>query len=103
MWSQCLAPLLLACSVMARSDPNDKPWFCHGLDCPAFTVKESNSEYELRSYSEGALQHATCCSNSFTTMYANLFVLSILFIRSGCGACQPFCSGDVVSQIGSGP
>eukprot|EP01026_Neomeris_dumetosa_P000684 TRINITY_DN1016_c0_g1_i3.p2 TRINITY_DN1016_c0_g1~~TRINITY_DN1016_c0_g1_i3.p2 ORF type:complete len:243 (-),score=26.04 TRINITY_DN1016_c0_g1_i3:185-814(-) len=28
----------------------EKPWFCHGLDCPQYTVVSKNDSYELRSY-----------------------------------------------------
>lgn len=31
----------------------EKPWFCHGLDCPDYTVVETTSDYEVRQYSAG--------------------------------------------------
>ncbi|KAK9841012.1 hypothetical protein WJX81_005306 [Elliptochloris bilobata] len=30
-----------------------KPWFCHYLDCPTYTVGESNEDYEVRTYAKG--------------------------------------------------
>mmetsp|Transcript_33351 Transcript_33351/g.74773 ORF Transcript_33351/g.74773 Transcript_33351/m.74773 type:complete len:216 (-) Transcript_33351:158-805(-) len=31
---------------------NSKPWFCHGLGCPSFTVLSRNDSVELRRYEE---------------------------------------------------
>jgi hypothetical protein len=33
----------------------DRPWFCHGLDCPVFEVVDSTDAYEVRKYKEGEL------------------------------------------------
>ena len=30
--------------------PNPKPWFCHQLDCPRFTVSSREKGYEIRRY-----------------------------------------------------
>jgi hypothetical protein len=31
----------------------DKPWFCHDLDCPSFTVLNYTDSYEVRRYAPG--------------------------------------------------
>lgn len=31
----------------------DKPWFCHDLDCPIYTVQEKTDMYEVRKYEAG--------------------------------------------------
>ena len=32
---------------------SDRPWFCHGLDCPRYSVVDSCDAYETREYEEG--------------------------------------------------
>ena len=46
-----LTVALAACAVTATAK---KPWFCHDLDCPKYTVGESNEDYEVRTYAKGA-------------------------------------------------
>lgn len=31
---------------------NSEPWFCHGLDCPRFSVVDVKDAYEVREYEE---------------------------------------------------
>jgi hypothetical protein len=46
-----LAILLVAsCGFLASARPTDTPSFCHGLDCPKYTVLNSTKDYEVRSY-----------------------------------------------------
>ena len=40
---------------------HEKPWFCHGLDCPEYTVVEKNDAYEVREYEEGKLCQEFFC------------------------------------------
>ncbi len=41
---------------------SDKPWFCHDLDCPSFTVLNRTDSYEVRTYAPGVpKQPATVC------------------------------------------
>jgi hypothetical protein len=49
-----LALLNLANGRFLRSD-DDAPWFCHGLDCPRYTVGRAwpDDQLELRAYDEG--------------------------------------------------
>ena len=42
---------LLAGVAAAAAAP--KPWFCHGLDCPEYTVLETTDAYEVREYAPG--------------------------------------------------
>ncbi len=46
-----LSAVLAACALTATAK---KPWFCHDLDCPEYTVGESNEDYEVRTYAKGA-------------------------------------------------
>jgi hypothetical protein len=49
-----LTPLLFMSTVAGLNVPEwEKPWFCHGLDCPQYTVKEKTDTHELRSYKPG--------------------------------------------------
>jgi hypothetical protein len=59
-----LALLLSLAAVVAAAD-STPPWFCHGLDCPEFEVKQSwpDEGLELRSYKEG-----TWASTNITDM-----------------------------------
>lgn len=34
---------------------DEKPWFCHDLDCPDFKVVSKTDDYETRTYPEGAM------------------------------------------------
>lgn len=43
--------VLLACSIVIAAA--EKPWFCHELDCPKFTVTRNSSDYEVRIYTKG--------------------------------------------------
>lgn len=43
-----------ASSAMSKPWPQKAPWFCHGLDCPSYTVKKTTDDYELRAYHSGA-------------------------------------------------
>lgn len=47
-----LSAVLAACALSATAK---KPWFCHDLDCPEYTVGESNEDYEVRTYAKGTL------------------------------------------------
>ena len=42
--------LLVATSFIASGVNADAPWFCHGLDCPAYTVVAEKQGYEVRLY-----------------------------------------------------
>ena len=37
-------------AAAAQSKPWDEPWFCHGINCPSYTVVQNTSEYEVREY-----------------------------------------------------
>lgn len=43
-----------AASGMSKPWPHKAPWFCHGLDCPHYTVTKTTDDYELRAYDAGA-------------------------------------------------
>ena len=43
--------ILLVCSVVIAAA--ERPWFCHELDCPKFTVSRKNEFYETRIYTKG--------------------------------------------------
>ncbi|CAL8468672.1 g8212 [Coccomyxa elongata] len=47
-----LLVILCAASTIA-SVQSSKPWFCHDLDCPEYTVVDKNDDYEVREYSKG--------------------------------------------------
>lgn len=48
--------LLSFAAVMARDiKENDKPWFCHGLDCPDFSTEKTTDDWEVRQYAAGVL------------------------------------------------
>jgi hypothetical protein len=52
--SSIVALLLLMPTVAGLGAADwEKPWFCHGLDCPVYNVKEQNDVYELRAYQAG--------------------------------------------------
>lgn len=42
---------------------SDSPSFCHGLDCPAFSVVEKTDDYELRSYEAGNVPEDVRCEH----------------------------------------
>ncbi|GMH99455.1 hypothetical protein TrST_g4749 [Triparma strigata] len=45
-----LASLLMSTYVSAEN-PFSAPWFCHDLDCPSFTTRETiDNSFEIRSY-----------------------------------------------------
>ncbi|KAI8112970.1 hypothetical protein M9435_002976 [Picochlorum sp. BPE23] len=46
--------LLLAVLNGLDSRVAGKPWYCHGLDCPYFSVLDSNDRYETRRYRHGS-------------------------------------------------
>lgn len=55
-----LAVLALAYAVLGRLEPgsttlhvSEAPWFCHGIDCPKFTVVNTTDDYEVRYYESG--------------------------------------------------
>mmetsp|Transcript_8964 Transcript_8964/g.15360 ORF Transcript_8964/g.15360 Transcript_8964/m.15360 type:complete len:234 (+) Transcript_8964:226-927(+) len=35
---------------LASEGENKAPWFCHGIDCPRYTIIDKKDEYELRAY-----------------------------------------------------
>ena len=43
--------VLLVCSAVIAAA--ERPWFCHELDCPKFTVTRKNDFYETRIYTKG--------------------------------------------------
>lgn len=45
----CALPLVAG---MMQSS-TERPSFCHGLDCPKFSVLEKTDDYELRAYEAG--------------------------------------------------
>jgi hypothetical protein len=54
----CVIPFCLVCLANGRSQldiANSDPWFCHGLDCPRFSVAAVKDAYEVREYEECAL------------------------------------------------
>lgn len=57
----CVLPLV-AGSMPAKV--TDKPSFCHGLDCPKFSVVETTDDFELRAYEAGVVTSAPACSYS---------------------------------------
>ncbi|XP_076444048.1 heme-binding protein 2-like [Babylonia areolata] len=50
MLFQVLAFLPLLSVAFGSAIPSSLPAFCHGLDCPLFTVVTSTADYELRRY-----------------------------------------------------
>lgn len=38
----------------------ERPWFCHNLDCPRFTVVNATDDYEVRTRSSGSA--VFCCT-----------------------------------------
>ncbi|KAL8586443.1 hypothetical protein ACOMHN_050038 [Nucella lapillus] len=50
MLFRVLAALLLLSVALCAAVPSNLPAFCHGLDCPQFTVVNSTTDYELRHY-----------------------------------------------------
>lgn len=59
-----LSPLLLMSTAAGLGVSDwDKPWFCHDLDCPIYTVQEKTDMYEVRKYEAGvttATHHVAC-------------------------------------------
>ena len=46
-----LASLALATTTASASNPFTAPWFCHDLDCPSFTTRQTaDNDVEIRSY-----------------------------------------------------
>lgn len=44
-------------SAMSISGQNSaRPWFCHGLDCPYYTITDSTDVYEVREYESSTLR-----------------------------------------------
>lgn len=48
-----LVVLSLCAASAIASEQSSKPWFCHDLDCPEYTVVDKNDDYEVREYSKG--------------------------------------------------
>ena len=52
-----LSTSLVACRELLPSKKSqagwDKPWFCHDLDCPRFTIKNTTTAYQTREYQSG--------------------------------------------------
>ena len=44
---------LISLNVLDRPTVRDGPPFCHGHECPPFTVLDFNSRYQLRQYENG--------------------------------------------------
>ena len=38
----------------ATGEKQQKPWFCHGLDCPLYDLLNKTDAYETRKYQPGA-------------------------------------------------
>ena len=38
----------------ATAAEEQKPWFCHGLDCPLYDLQNKTDAYETRKYQSGA-------------------------------------------------
>jgi len=51
--SAVLVLTLLGTAVTIALAESSKPWFCHDLDCPDYSVVEKNEFYEVREYSKG--------------------------------------------------
>jgi hypothetical protein len=58
MRSLCLLALVALLGIATPAYGSDlelskMPWFCHGLDCPKYTVLETTDAYEARQYEAG--------------------------------------------------
>eukprot|EP00884_Botryococcus_braunii_P000677 jgi/Botrbrau1/1060/Bobra.0076s0026.1 len=42
--------LLVGCSATPTLSADEKPWFCHDLDCPSYKVINKTKTYEIREY-----------------------------------------------------
>lgn len=76
-----MARYVLALSVVALFVPSlvtaDAPWFCHDLDCPAYTVLKEMEGYEVRLYNSskwvGTVTVADSWSNGTSKGFPLLF------------------------------
>jgi len=71
----CSTALLLAYLAIALA--SEAPWFCHDLDCPAFTQTTSADGLELRSYASNkwssTVVNGTSLDDAMTTGFDRLF------------------------------
>ena len=56
---------LLSTTVLGAPTSN-KPWFCHDLDCPRYTVIEKHDGYELRKYEASKWVGTTIASMNYS-------------------------------------
>ena len=55
-------------AVAASAAPvQDEPIFCHGLDCPKYTVLNSTKDYEVRQYAKSQWARTTVEIDNYTT------------------------------------
>ena len=71
--SAFLASFLAFRMATAEETTFRKPSFCHGLDCPIYTVVEETSDYEVRKY--------PACVFSFT--HLDLYLIAVSFSQMG--------------------
>ncbi|KAL0037464.1 hypothetical protein WJX79_009551 [Trebouxia sp. C0005] len=71
------ASRLISLHVLSRPTVRDGPPFCHGHECPPFTVLESTSRYQLRQYEDAKYVETTIegsgASAAVTKGYTRLF------------------------------
>lgn len=71
------ASRLISLNVLGRPTVRDGPPFCHGHECPPFTVLESTSRYQLRQYEDAKYVETTIegsgASAAVTKGYTRLF------------------------------
>lgn len=75
--------LILCAASTIASVQSSKPWFCHDLDCPEYTVVDKNDDYEVREYSKGiyvlSLDAEGVRSCTFISSYATLLDINLLW------------------------
>ena len=75
-----LFTLLVAASFVASVVDADAPWFCHGLDCPAYTVVAEKTGYEVRLYNASKWVGTVAISDTWTNGTSSGFRLLFDYI-----------------------
>jgi hypothetical protein len=71
--------LLSLHSIDANTD-GEAPWFCHGLDCPEFTVVNETDAYQIREYQAGDWITTTVDGSGFTVAMTKGFTRLFQYI-----------------------
>ncbi|CAD7704789.1 unnamed protein product [Ostreobium quekettii] len=74
----CLSVLLALAA--SRQVNGDSPWFCHGLDCPTYTVQETVDGVELRAYDAAAWVSTKVTGSSYAKAQITGFDILLKYI-----------------------